>query len=72
METPQNRDLQEAKDAEGRAASPQLPEHVKNFLIDIDGTITEDVPNEQPERMATCAPFPDAIETLNKWYDEGQ
>ncbi len=21
---------------------------VKNFLIDIDGTITEDVPNEQP------------------------
>ena len=21
--------------------------------------------------MATCEPFPDALETLNKWYDEG-
>ena len=50
--------LHAALDAEGRAASPQLSEDVKNFLIDIDGTITEDVPNEQPERMATCAPFP--------------
>ena len=24
--------------------SPVLPEHVKNYLIDIDGTITDDVP----------------------------
>ena len=51
--------------------SPVLPEHVKNYLIDIDGTITDDVPNEEPERMETCQPFPDALETLNKWYDEG-
>ena len=21
--------------------------------------------------METCAPYPDALETLNKWYDEG-
>ena len=48
-----------------------MPEEIKNFLIDIDGTITEDVPNEQPERMATCEPFLDALETLNRWYDEG-
>ena len=39
------------------APSPQLLEEIKNFLIDIDGTITEDVPNEQPERMATCEPL---------------
>jgi len=51
--------------------SPMLPKHIKNYLIDIDGTITEDVPNEEPERMGTCEPFPDALETLNKWYDEG-
>lgn len=43
----------------------------KNYLIDIDGTITDDIPNEQPERMVDCLPFPDALETLNKWYDEG-
>ena len=40
-------------------------------MIDIDGTVTEDVPNEEPERMATCLPFEDALETLNRWYDEG-
>ena len=64
-------DLQGAKDDQGLNASPVLPEHIKNFLIDIDGTITEDVPNEEPERMKTCAPFPDALRTLNGWYDEG-
>ena len=51
--------------------SPQLPDGVKNYLIDIDGTITEDVPNEEPERMVTCLPFPDALETMSRWYDEG-
>ncbi len=55
----------------GEKVSPMLPKGVKNYLIDIDGTITEDVPNEEPERMATCEPFPDALATLNKWYDQG-
>jgi hypothetical protein len=55
----------------GEHVSPILPENIKNYLIDIDGTITDDIPNEEPERMATCQPFPDALETLNKWYDEG-
>lgn len=44
---------------------------IKNYLIDINGTITDDVPNEEPERMVTCEPFPDALATINKWYDEG-
>ena len=43
----------------------------QNFLIDIDGTICDDVPNEEPERMVTCEPYPDALEIINKWYDEG-
>lgn len=59
------------KDSKGQTVSPSLPEGVKNYLIDIDGTITDDVPNEEPERMATCEPFPDALETINKWYKEG-
>lgn len=58
-------------DEQGNSASPLLPGEVKNYLIDIDGTITEDVPNEEPERMATCKPFPDALETLNRWHAEG-
>ena len=56
---------------EGHLISPALNDGVKNYLIDIDGTITEDIPNEEPDRMATCEPFPDALETLNKWYSEG-
>ena len=55
----------------GKIISPVLPEGVKNYLIDIDGTITEDVPNEEPERMLTCEPFPDALDVLNNWYDQG-
>ncbi|HET8803995.1 MAG TPA: phosphoheptose isomerase [Aequorivita sp.] len=59
------------KVGKGEHVSPILPEGIKNYLIDIDGTITDDIPNEEPERMATCEPFPDALKTLNKWYDEG-
>lgn len=51
--------------------SPMLPKNVKNYLIDIDGTITDDVPNEEPERMGTCEPYLDALKTLNSWYDNG-
>lgn len=56
---------------DGLHISPILPEGIKNYLIDIDGTITEDVPNEEPERMGTCLPFPDALATLNRWFEEG-
>ena len=55
----------------GETVSPILPEGIKNYLIDIDGTICDDVPNEEPERMLTCLPFPDALEVLEKWYLEG-
>ncbi len=55
----------------GKHLSPVLPEHIKNYLIDIDGTVCDDIPNEEPERMATAALYPDALETVNKWFDEG-
>ncbi|MCB0460738.1 MAG: phosphoheptose isomerase [Flavobacteriaceae bacterium] len=55
----------------GLHVSPVLPEGIKNYLIDIDGTICDDIPNEEPERMATAAVYPDALVTLNRWYDEG-
>ena len=63
--------LKNAVDAKGQAISPVLQEGVKNFLIDIDGTVCDDIPNEEPERMVTCLPYPDALKILNKWYDEG-
>ncbi len=56
---------------DGEHVSPVLPEGIKNYLIDIDGTICDDIPNEEPERMATANVYPDALETLNRWYDEG-
>ena len=61
----------QTKEEGGKKISPVLPEGIKNFLIDIDGTICEDIPNEEPERMLTAELFPDALEILNKWYDEG-
>jgi len=63
--------LDELKDEEGNLISPILSEGVKNYLIDIDGTICDDIPNEEPERMLTAELYPDALITLNKWYDDG-
>lgn len=63
--------LRSIKDEHGNELSPTLPEEIKNYLIDIDGTICDDIPNEQPERMSTARVYPDALETLNKWFDDG-
>ncbi|MDG2343061.1 MAG: phosphoheptose isomerase [Flavobacteriales bacterium] len=65
------KNLKTSVDRDGNQLSPVLSEDIKNYLIDIDGTITDDVPNEEPERMLTCEPYMDALEVLNKWYDEG-
>ena len=51
--------------------SPVLPEGTKNYLIDIDGTITDDIPNEEPWRMETCLPYENSVELINHWYEEG-
>ena len=59
------------KIVQGEHISPVLPENIKNYLIDIDGTICDDIPNEQPERMSTAKVYPEALDTLNKWYKNG-
>ncbi len=71
MSEKKDQSLHAAFNEKGEAISPQLPEDVKNFLIDIDGTICDDIPNEEPERMLTCMPYPDALRICNKWYEEG-
>jgi hypothetical protein len=58
-------------DERGLAISPSLPEGCKNYLIDIDGTICEDIPNEEPERMSIAECYEGVAEQINKWYDEG-
>lgn len=65
-----NKDLKETE-VDGKKISPILPEGVKNFLIDIDGTICDDIPNEEPDRMATAKIYDGALETINNWFDEG-
>ena len=64
-------DLVETIDNDGKKISPVLPPDKKNYLIDIDGTVGEDIPNEEPERMVTAEAYPDAIETINRWFVEG-
>ena len=65
-----NTTLQELE-VDGQKLSPVLPDEVKNYLIDIDGTICDDIPNEEPERMLTAALYPDALETINRWFEQG-
>ena len=66
-----DKELHEARNERGELISPQLVEGTKNYLIDIDGTICDDIPNEEPERMSTCLPYPDALKIVNKWFEEG-
>jgi hypothetical protein len=66
-----DKELKLAYNEKGETISPILGDEVRNFLVDIDGTVTDDIPNEEPERMATCLPYPDALKIVNKWYDEG-
>jgi hypothetical protein len=67
----QDLNLQSAFGDDGNLISPHLPEGIKNYLIDIDGTITDDVPNEEPERMKYVLPYPESRDILNQWFDEG-
>ena len=63
--------LHDLYNQKGEKLSPTLGNDTKNYLIDIDGTICDDIPNEEPERMLTAMPYPDAHKILNKWYGEG-
>lgn len=58
-------------EVDGKKVSPVLSGEQKNYLIDIDGTICDDIPNEEPERMKSAGHFEDALETINKWYEQG-
>lgn len=44
---------------------------VKNYLIDIDGTICDDIPNEQVDKMTTAKEYPGAKDIINTWYEDG-
>ena len=59
------------KSIKGENISPVLPKETKNYLIDIDGTICDDIPNEEPDRMITANVFSEALDIINKWYKEG-
>jgi len=43
----------------------------KVFLIDIDGTICEDIKNEESHLFPTAKVYADSLNIINKWYDEG-
>ncbi|MFC1730004.1 phosphoheptose isomerase [candidate division KSB1 bacterium] len=63
--------LQETIDKDGKHKSPRIKPGLKNYVIDIDGVVCEDIPNEEPERMVTAAEIPGSREQINKWFDEG-
>jgi uncharacterized HAD superfamily protein len=44
---------------------------MKHFLIDIDGTICDDIRNEDSHLYLDAKPIEGSIEQINKWYDEG-
>ncbi len=43
----------------------------KVMLIDIDGTICDDIKNEESHLYATANPIEGSLQIVNSWYDEG-
>jgi len=43
----------------------------KIWLIDIDGTVCEDIPNEESGRFGSAKVIPGALEKVIKLYNEG-
>lgn len=43
----------------------------KNYIVDIDGVVCEDIPNERWAWMAQAKEIEEAKDRLNKLYDEG-
>lgn len=41
------------------------------FLIDIDGTICEDINNEDRHLFPTAKHFESSLEIINRWFDNG-
>ena len=41
------------------------------WLIDIDGTVCEDIPNEESYRFHDAKPLPGALEKVKELYDRG-
>ncbi len=64
-------ELRENIGESGKKGSPKLPEGLKNFIVDIDGVVCEDIPNEEPWRMESAGEIPGAKEKINKWHEEG-
>ena len=59
------------KDLNGNDVSPVFEDDTKNYLIDIDGTICDDIPNEQPERMITANVYDCLLYTSPSPRDRG-
>ncbi len=64
-------ELRDNFNGEGKRTSPKLPDGLKNFIIDIDGVVCEDIPNEEHWRMADAKEIPGAKEQVNEWYSHG-
>lgn len=44
---------------------------MKMLLIDIDGTISDDIKNEDSHLYPTAAVIEGSLEQINNWYEEG-
>ena len=48
-----------------------LPKDKLNIMIDIDGTVSDDIPNEESHRFINASLIDGAVEKVNKLYSEG-
>jgi uncharacterized HAD superfamily protein len=44
---------------------------MNNILVDIDGTVSEDIPNEEEHRFSSALPLVGAVDSVNRLYCDG-
>ena len=42
-----------------------------NVMVDIDGTVSDDIPNEESHRFISASLIENSVENVNKLYDAG-
>ena len=62
-------ELNEVTDSHKILESPILSPEIKNYSLDIDGTICGNILNEESWRIKNTNAYSNELKTINKWFD---
>ena len=63
--------ISEQEDTEEMLKEAEKKKEVVNVMIDIDGTVSDDIPNEESHLFATAGILDKSVESVNDLYEKG-